>query len=203
MPVSLIVVDDFLENALELRELALGLDYPVPPPAETYYPGRNSANRVVIDEVDQAVAKILGERIKPSLGNAHGRFRIAMAGDQGRGGVHVDKCDWSGVLYMSRPEDCRGGTSFFRHKATGTERAPITQDELAAAGLRSNEELWDKLIRPDTNRPDRWEAVMTVPMRFNRLILFKPWLWHNAGVSFGDTVQNCRLVYLLFYSFDR
>ncbi len=203
MPLSLVMVDDFLDNADALRTLALGLDYPVPPPAETYYPGRNSANRVVIEAVDQAVGRVLGERIRPSLGNAHGRFRIALAGDRGRGGVHVDKCDWSGVLYMSRPEDCRGGTTFFRHKATGTERAPITAEELAAAGLRSNAELWDRLIVPDTNRPDRWEPVMTAPMRFNRLILFKPWLWHDAGVSFGDSLQNGRLVYLLFYDLDR
>lgn len=200
---SFVMIDDFLENAIELRELALSLTYPVPPPAETYYPGRNSANRVVIDAVDVEASRILGERLRPALGNAHGRFRIAMAGDQGRGGVHVDRCDWSGVLYLSRPEDCRGGTSFFRHRATRTERAPITQDELKAAGLGSNEELWDNLIRPDTNRPERWEEVMTAPMRFNRLILFKPWLWHNAGPSFGDSLQNCRLVYLLFYTLDR
>ncbi len=203
MPLSFLIVDDFLENAAELRALALTLDYPAPPAAETYYPGRNSANRVVVEAVDQAVGKLLGERLKPSLGNAHGRFRVALAGDEGRGGVHVDKCDWSGVLYLSRPEDCRGGTTFFRHKATGTERAPITRDELAAAGLGSNAELWDRLIIPDTNRSERWEAVMTAPMRFNRLILFKPWLWHNAGPSFGDRLETCRLVYLLFYDLER
>jgi hypothetical protein len=41
---------------------------------------------------------------------------------------------------------------------------------------------------------------MTVPMRFNRLILLRPWLWHTAGMSFGTSNENCRLVQLFFFA---
>jgi len=37
---------------------------------------------------------------------------------------------------------------------------------------------------------------MTVPIRFNRMILFRPWFWHTAGASFGDNIENGRLVHL-------
>ena len=40
---------------------------------------------------------------------------------------------------------------------------------------------------------------MTVPMRYNRLVLLRPWLWHTAGPGFGDNLENGRLVYLMFF----
>ena len=45
-----------------------------------------------------------------------------------------------------------------------------------------------------------WETTMTVPMRFNRLLLLRPWLWHTAGPGFGDSRENGRLVYLMFFA---
>jgi len=40
---------------------------------------------------------------------------------------------------------------------------------------------------------------MTVPTRFNRLVLLQPSRWHTSGESFGDSVENGRLVYLMFF----
>jgi hypothetical protein len=40
---------------------------------------------------------------------------------------------------------------------------------------------------------------MSVPMRFNRLVLLQPHYWHTAGPGFGDSVENGRLVYLMFF----
>jgi len=36
-------------------------------------------------------------------------------------------------------------------------------------------------------------------MRFNRLVLLRPWLWHTSGPGFGDSIENGRLVYLMFF----
>ena len=46
---------------------------------------------------------------------------------------------------------------------------------------------------------EKWELTSVVPMRFNRLILLRPWLYHTAGPSFGDCPENCRLVHLFFF----
>lgn len=67
-------------------------------------------------------------------------------------------------------------------------------------GCQTVEDLWDKIIWPDTNDPEKWEKVMTIPMRFNRLVLFRPWYWHNAGAGFGTTAENGRLVQLYFFN---
>jgi len=55
------------------------------------------------------------------------------------------------------------------------------------------------IIEQDSLDESKWECVMRVPMRFNRLILLRPWLWHTAGPAFGDRPENGRLVFLLFY----
>ena len=39
-----------------------------------------------------------------------------------------------------------------------------------------------------------------VPMRFNRLVLLRPWMWHSAGEAFGSTLEDGRLVYLMFFN---
>jgi hypothetical protein len=56
------------------------------------------------------------------------------------------------------------------------------------------------VILPDTNDPNKWELTRHVEMKFNRLVLFRPWLWHLADDGFGDSVANGRLIYLMSYN---
>ncbi len=198
MPTTLIIVDDFLDNAVALREAALSLTYP-----ETagMFPGRNSLERMDIAGLDAQVSRLVGE---PLVGmpppQAHGKFRVARAGDQGRAKVHVDAAHWSGILYLSEPAHCRGGTEFFRHLPTGTERAPTDDAEARALGYPSAKQMVADVLARDTLDESKWEMTHRVPMRFNRLILLRPWLWHTAGESFGSTLHDARLVYLMFFA---
>jgi hypothetical protein len=197
MPTSLIVVDDFLDNALALREAALRLSY-LPP--QGAFPGRNSAERLEIQGLPEQVSRLVGERVVPiSPLESHAKCRITLAGDAGRAKVHVDRSHWSGILYLSRPEDCRGGTEFFRHRRTGTDHWPLDQAQLEAMGYATRDEMHRDIIEGESNDDSQWEMTMQVPMRFNRLILLRPWLWHTAGPAFGDSLENGRLVYLMFF----
>lgn len=198
MMLSYLVVDDFLANPDEVRNDALQMDY-VPNPTKYNFPGRNSVDRRIISGLTNDVCDLVNEPLQVAQGTAHGKFRATFAGDEGKANVHVDNAHWSGILYLSRPEDCQGGTDFFRHRATNTERAPIYPEDLQKMGLENYQEFWDKYFVPATNEPSQWEHILRLPMRYNRLILFRPWLYHNAGPSFGDSMENCRLVYLLFF----
>jgi hypothetical protein len=200
MPTSLIVVDDFLgqQDALGLREAALKLTYPQ---VQGPFPGRNSHERIEIEGLEQAVSRLTGEALKPiNPLQSHAKFRITLASDVGNAKVHIDQAYWSGILYLSRPQDCRGGTEFFRHRPTHTDRAPITDAELAAMGYSSHAQMHQEIIEKHSNDDDQWEPTMQVPMRFNRLVLLRPWLWHTAGPAFGDRPDNARLVYLMFFT---
>lgn len=199
MPTSMIIVDDFLApaDAHGLREAGLRLTYP---PQEGAFPGRNSLERLEIAGLSQAVSRLVNEPLRPiNPLHSHAKFRLTLASDVGRGKVHTDRSHWSGILYLSAPEHCQGGTEFFRHRRTGTERLALDPAELARLGYASGAEMLGDIIERDSNDDSAWEMTMRVPMRFNRLVLLRPWLWHTAGEAFGDTPANGRLVYLMFF----
>jgi Family of unknown function (DUF6445) len=196
MPTSLLIVDDFLDNAQELREAGLRLQYPV---VQGNYPGRNSAQAVQLEGLEEEVSRLVGEPLIPAPGQAHGKFRISLAGDVGKARVHVDASHWSGILYLSRPEDCRGGTEFFRHIPSHTDRGAYNDAEAQAMSYPTAKQMMADILE-DTLDESRWELTMRVPMRFNRLVLLRPWLWHSAGENFGSTMQDGRLVYLMFFA---
>lgn len=200
MPTSLIVVDDFLSppDALGLREAGLRLTYP---DQDGAFPGRNSLERLQIEGLSEAASRLVNEPLQ--LINplqSHGKFRLTLAGDVGRAKVHIDRSHWSGILYLSRPQDCQGGTEFFRHRRTNTDRMPLNAAELAQLGYANAEQAHSDIIERDSNDDSQWEMTMRVPMRFNRLILLRPWLWHTAGQAFGDNAENGRLIYLMFFA---
>lgn len=198
MPTSLIVVDDFLDNATALREAALRLTYPE---QQGMFPGRNSQERINIEGLAEQVSRLVHEPLTPlGFPQSHGKLRISLASDERRANVHVDPSHWSGILYLSRPEDCHGGTEFFRHIETNTDRAPYNDAEAKALGFPSAKSMVDTVLERDGRDPAKWELTMRVPMRFNRLILLRPWLWHTAGESFGDSLENGRLIYLMFFA---
>ena len=198
MYTTFLVVDDFLDNAEALRDHALSLDYP---PIEGQFPGRNSKQRIHIEGLTEAVSEILGEPLVPAPPpQSHAKSRLTFASDTGRGRVHVDESHWSGILYLSNPGDCFGWTEFFRHRATGIDRFPFTRKELDAHGFATTAEAHEALIERDGTDESAWELLMNVPMRFNRLLLLRPWLFHTAGPGFGDRPDNGRLVYLMFFN---
>jgi len=196
---AIIVVDDFLQNPHELRELGLKADYP--PYSDTpHFPGRNSTQRFAIPGLDETVARITGQNVVVNENSAHAKFRLCFEGEIGKSGVHIDNCHWTGVLYLSLTENKEGGTAFFRHIPTNTLRAPVYEEDWQAWGHRSVARVWDEVINPHTNDRSKWELVRQAPMKFNRLVLFQPWRWHDAGAGFGDRPENARLIYLLSYN---
>ena len=196
---SVIIVDDVLDNADEVRAAALNLDYARRDGAP--YPGRNSRQRVRIEGLAEACSALTGERLVPAT-DSHGLFRVTLEGDeaaQGYAGVHVDDCHWSGILYLSRPQDCRGGTDFFRHIPTGMDHAPYRAEHLERAGVSSYEEFVKAVSRPHATDFSKWSREMRAPMKYNRLVLFRPWLWHTATPGFGTDLQSGRLIHTLFF----
>lgn len=195
---SLVVIDDFYDNPYEVRRKALACDYPVVE-GEITFPGRNSRQKLLPQGLDQVISDIAGEPLygPPLPQSSHGRFRVTLAGEPGRYAVHVDPGSfrWAGIVYLNLPEQCRSGTAFYRHRQSGSDRAPLTQEELAPFQVASVSEL----LQRDGRDPDRWEHLMTVPMRFNRLIIYRPWLWHSAGESFGNTPEDGRLVQVMHF----
>jgi hypothetical protein len=60
-----------------------------------------------------------------------------------------------------------------------------------------------EVIKRDSNDAFKWGHVMTIPMRFNRCVLFRPWFRHTSGESFGIGGENARLIQLFFFTLDK
>ncbi|MGP1283414.1 MAG: DUF6445 family protein [Parasphingopyxis sp.] len=196
---SLIVIDDFLRDPHGARRQALALDYD-PAFKKGNYPGLLSTRPLAIEGLEASVSRIVGTPVKADPNTSHGHCRLTLKADKGRSGVHIDPCFYSGILYLSLDEHCRGGTDFFRHRRTGLDAVPNDPAKLAATGYADPNLLIEDVINTDTTKPGKWERISRIPMRFNRLILFKPWQFHNAGPGFGTSPETGRLVHLMFFA---
>lgn len=124
-----LVVDGFYREPDHVRELALSLRYQNPP---GLYPGYWACMGLPMEALVSAVYERFAHWYFPS---AHSMEKEALswqffrserqrAGDPPRPvskQPHVDTGLLVGLVYLNKPEDCRGGTSFFRHKATGAQ----------------------------------------------------------------------------------
>jgi hypothetical protein len=194
---ALFVIDDFLRNPLEVRAQALSLTYAV----GGRFPGLNSKEKLRIEGLDEVISSLVREPVRAPWTEdfSHGSCRVALASHDQQARIHIDQSHWSGILYLSRPEDCQGGTEFFRHKRTQTDRVPMDTESLKAVGYSTYKELQHDILDKDALDRSQWEHTMTVPMRFNRLLLLQPHYWHTAGPAFGDSLENGRLIYLMFF----
>jgi hypothetical protein len=193
----LLVIDDFLKNADAVREEALGLTYSVP----GRFPGLNSVEKIRVGGLEQVISALVHQPVHAPWGPdySHMSCRLSLASDDKPARIHIDESDWTGVLYLSRPEDCRGGTEFYRHIPTGTDRVPMDLQSLNQVGFASYKEMEQQILEQDAFDRSKWELTVSVPARFNRLVLVQPHYWHTAGPGFGDSVENGRLVYLMFF----
>jgi hypothetical protein len=148
MGLALTVIDDFLADPERFRAQALKLNYSVEGP----YPGRNSAEHIHIEGLERLVSAMVGERVQiPRPLQSHGSCRLTLERDNAQPSkIHIDPTHWSGVLYLNRAEDCRGGTEFYRHLPSGMDRVPQNPAGLNAAGYASYDELQREVVDQDT-----------------------------------------------------
>lgn len=81
------------------------------------------------------------------------------------------------VLYLNRPEECSGGTAFFRFKKSGS----LVLDEPYARTIHENPRLAETgLDYWPSNAEETWELVGTVEMAQGRLLIFPSEYFHAA-----------------------
>lgn len=201
VPPAFLMIDDFVANPHELRRqaLALGYDTAAKQPGANY-PGTVSSRTLTIAGLDDHVSRLAGMPLAGAPGTLHGHCRLTLKGEAGQSGVHIDPAAYSGILYLTPPEHCRGGTDFFSHRRTRLDAVPRTMEGIAAAGYGDINALVEDVVNKDTRSASRWERSFTAPMRFNRLILFNPWMFHNSTAGFGSGPDDGRLVYLMFFA---
>lgn len=95
------------------------------------------------------------------------------------------------MCYLSASEDCGGrdGLRLYRHRPSGAVTgAGASPDQLA-------------VFRRDAQDECLWEVAATVPMAFNRMVLFDGLYFHGASEGFGHDAATGRLTQLFAIDF--
>ena len=194
-----IIVDDFYNDPDQLVKVATeSLNEEDSP--DGGYAGVMTTDSFLGEQHREIFQKLTLEPSINTSTNANGRLRFTRANDSFKFHIHYDvekQTRWAGVVYLSKDHPKTDGTSFWRHLKTGLEVAPNTVEGFAAYGWKSIDDL-RKFLETEGIDESLWEKTFTIPYKYNRLVLFRPWVLHSPGPAFGDTLQNCRIVQTLF-----
>ena len=197
---NFIIIDDFYAEPDAVREYALDQEYAVRN-KNTTWPGRDSVT--VHNEINSAmnISHEVGHPLFNQQANKSAYFRIIKEDEYGTQEIHFDPNPglvWAGVLYLTPgPIRMNSGTRFWKHKRLGWEAAP-SQEEAQKAGIYTRDDMI-KFFHTEGTDLTKWDEIMNIPFKYNRLALFRPWMWHDGGIPFGTTDDDARLVQLFFF----
>ena len=101
---------------------------------------------------------------------------------------HVES-DYIGVLYLTLPLIAWGevGIKFYSHKETGLDAFPNTKE---MQKYNINTSNINKIFSRDL---ENWSEYGSIPIKHNRLVLFRSNLWHSYGDGFGSDLNTSML----------
>lgn len=191
---SLTVIDNLVpdDKATQIREEVLKQGFKDIPFMGGLYQGTNMD--FCPPEIPQAIANFFGREINmkvQAFRSGHDETRLHV-------NIHADNpiARWAGVYYLNLPEDCRGGTAFYRMKNKGWNDMP-TQPEMEAKGVDLD---W---VRDQWTKPQSWDLTDIASMRFNRLIIYPTQRFHSRwpleGWGKQSNPEHARLVWVGFW----
>lgn len=194
-----IIVDDFYSDPDGLVQAALSsLREEMSPTGN--YAGVMTTHPFLGEPLREILQKLTLEPTLNSSTNANGRLRFTKADDPFKFHIHYDvdmSTKWAGVVYLSKDHPRSEGTCFWKHRRTGLEIAPNTPEGFASYGWKDFHDLKDFLATEGLDE-SLWKKTLSIPYKYNRLVLFRPWLLHSPGPAFGDTLKSSRIVQTLF-----
>lgn len=198
------VQDDFLPNALEVRERALAnpeweLGLPFKP---EFWPGKRTRPALHPEELERVEAwvrektgaKKLWEEIPPDgIKLNHNVIQIVGERDSGPR-PHTDSkkvTRYAAVVYLTPRPGPRSGTTFYRQRMPDGRLA----GNLCAAPHATLPEALGTSKLPLS----AWSEDLTIPNKFNRILLYRADLVHSATGYFGREDAEKRMTALFFW----
>ncbi len=161
------IQDNFYEDPLGLRRLAISARYSTPPSQLDPQARGPIAEFTSCDDTTRTLT--LG-KLSPLIGEvgmAQIEFRYIHAKTIKRQWCHADATDMAGIVHLTLPEHGAGSTVFFRHRPTG--------DRWMRAENRSRYHFDD---------PEEWEQAHRTEMVFNRIVIYPGTLFHAVGTPY-------------------
>lgn len=196
-----IVIDDFYQYPDKIHELAYSLK--TEDNTGGNYAGVMTEESLFTEEHKKIFQLLAGVNMTNST-QLSGKFRFTTESEASKQHIHFDpgmNSIWAGVCYLQKPEYYDtindSGTNFWKHKRTGLTSIPLTQEGIEQYGWHNVDDLKD-FLETDGLDESLWELTLSVPYKYNRLLLFRPWMFHSPGKSFGTTKDNARIIQTFF-----
>lgn len=188
-------LEDFLPDPLDYRECALKEKfYDIRGPDGVTY---HNINVRPSDELEETLSRRLGKRVKCG----YSLLRVNFAGEMPNHAIHTDNGydQFAAILYLNRPEDCKGGTAFWKHRKYGWTNWP---DESAMRRTCKKPEKIISQLQREANDESAWEQTHLAEMKFNRMIVYPTDQFHSRFPfpAFGATMETARLIWVSFFS---
>ncbi|MFF2506037.1 DUF6445 family protein [Streptomyces sp. NPDC058067] len=202
------VLDDVLPDPGAVRERCLATDdwtqgYPHRP--ETW-PGLRTKPGLEPGElarVESLVRKATGARriwaLESAAGGATDHNCVQVVGEgESEPRPHTDSravCRYAAVLYLTPTAPKRCGTGFYRQLLPG---GTLGGNTVAAPHNNLVDALGTRFVPPDSFTED-----VTVPYRYNRLLLYTANTIHSASGYCGTTLEDKRMTAVFFWMAER
>jgi hypothetical protein len=192
---KLIVVDDFYENPMSVREFALNLEYR----DGGTYPGKDTAGLGFDEEHVRRLANIINRPIERFWPTSN--FRLSLEQDTATRHIHFDVNTHIANICLTLDEDCKGGVALWRHKKTGLETVDERETELINKTGMTFLEVESEIVRKDGQDESNFELITYVPYKFNRcVIIYGRQLHSPLPQGWGDSPENGRLTRHFFFN---
>lgn len=185
--------NDFAPDALSVRDavIAGGFSTEQGPDGALY----TGISRYPVPQWYERITELIGKPIIPRLSC----FRLNLKGELPHSWVHSDDicAKFASVLYLNLPEQCSGGTAFWKHKELEIDRLPAKEE------LKD----WQKfylVIEQEWKDIAPWDQIGIAEMKFNRFITYPTSLFHSRFPfeGFGAGPSDGRLIWICFYDVE-
>ena len=175
MKLNTLIIDDFLDNPDEIRNFVI--DSKVPFDKTDSYPGKRTP---AVDNPDyknmivEKLHEVLPFKIK-MIADSY-CFQLCLSSEESW--VHLDRSDWTGVLYLTPNAPNESGTLLFKEDG----------------------ELIKRLRKGEAGKM-KADLMSTLGNVYNRLVLFRGGdIPHRSGIpGFGQCVESGRLTQVFFF----
>ena len=179
MKLNTLIIDDFLDDPDQIRNLVIDSKVPFEKTGEVPHPGKRTVPTSDPDYKNMIVAKlheVLPFKIKMRP-NFSFSYQLCLSHDETW--VHLDPSDWTGVLYLTPNAPIESGTLLFKEDV----------------------ELVKKLREPGGSGETKAEVMTVLGNVYNRLVLWRcSEIPHRSNLAgFGDCLENGRLTQVFFF----
>lgn len=193
---SVLAIDNFYTNPLEVREIALKQEFN----PSGYHKGKRTALKYIVPGTREKIEQLLGKRIVNwSSQPYNGVFQYCTPADPVV--YHCDSQRYAGVVFLTPDAPPESGTSFYRHRKDHWLTNDVSEYNhwVDDAHRETYREAVFGTEHDDFLDPSKWEEVDRIGNRYNRFAMWDATLIHSATSYFGKSKQDGRLFHMFFF----